>query len=227
MYEASLAKWNTWNEWFLNPQSKEFGPNTKFFKKDLVEAKRLMQAAGHPNAADIVFNSATPGPDYIGGPTLMRMTEVIIGFAQDSNLFKVERKLWRQTSEFQPMFQSGKGQFAGAAISSTGFQPPEPMATIAAAYHPGGGLFQNTDAKMTEMIDRGLREFDNKKRMEICHECQRYEGEKFFTPRVAAANGLAIMWPVVRNYNVWQTTVTYRVGHMYWIDPDRAPLKKS
>ena len=66
---------------------------------------------------------------------------------------------------------------------------------------------------MTEMIERGLREFDDKKRMEICFDCQRDEGEKFFTPRVASANGLSIQWPVIRNFNVWQTTCS-TVGHM-------------
>ena len=66
-----------------------------------------------------------------------------------------------------------------------------------------------------------------KKALGLRNESIDVEGEKFFTPRVASANGLSIQWPVIRNFNVWQTTVPNRVGHMYWIDPDRAPLKKT
>ena len=37
---------NTYAGWLLDPQGKDFGPNAKYFKKDLAEAKKLVVAAG-------------------------------------------------------------------------------------------------------------------------------------------------------------------------------------
>ena len=50
-YEAAM-QCDTWKGWYLDPRDKAFGPNAKFFKKDVAEAKKLMAAAG--------FNSTLP-----------------------------------------------------------------------------------------------------------------------------------------------------------------------
>ena len=47
---------NYFASWYLNPQGKDFGPNAKYFKRDVAEAKKLVAAAGFPNGLEVVSN---------------------------------------------------------------------------------------------------------------------------------------------------------------------------
>ena len=65
----SALQANTYAGWLLDPLGKDFGPNSKYFKKDLAEAKKLVVAAGFANGVvehDLTYparsTSATSGP---------------------------------------------------------------------------------------------------------------------------------------------------------------------
>lgn len=59
-YEGAV-QCDTWKGWYLDPRDKAFGPNAKFFKKDLAEAKKLMTATGHTSALPVtVYHPASP-----------------------------------------------------------------------------------------------------------------------------------------------------------------------
>ena len=51
------TRWNTdcratGTGWWLDPQGKDFGPNAKYFKHNVAEAKKLLAAAGFANGFD-------------------------------------------------------------------------------------------------------------------------------------------------------------------------------
>jgi ABC-type transport system substrate-binding protein len=50
-----------WKGWWLDPRGKDFGPNTKFFKNDIAEAKKLMAAAGLASGTDLDIYYVSPG----------------------------------------------------------------------------------------------------------------------------------------------------------------------
>ena len=55
VYESGLQS-NTYAGWLLDPKGSNFGPNAKFFKMDLAEAKKLIIAAGHSDGVVDDFN---------------------------------------------------------------------------------------------------------------------------------------------------------------------------
>ncbi|MGE0057329.1 MAG: ABC transporter substrate-binding protein [Dehalococcoidia bacterium] len=64
------TRWNshlnaTTEGWWLDPKGKDFGPNAKYFKLDIAEAKKLMAAAGFPNGFET--KSTIPGIEYPPG----------------------------------------------------------------------------------------------------------------------------------------------------------------
>src|SRR5206468_7009941 len=79
---AVETRWNSslgaTNEgWWLDPKGKDFGPNARYFRHDLAEAKKLLAAAGYPNGINTASN-------YVRGPELYpdkRMFSVLDGMA--------------------------------------------------------------------------------------------------------------------------------------------------
>jgi len=65
-----------------------------------------------------------------------------------------------------------------------------------------------------------------KKRQDLIHELQRYEGSKQYTPRLASASGFQVFWPVLRNVNTFQGGNGRNFTDIF-IDPDKPPLKKA
>ena len=52
------SRWNSaltarWDGWWLDPKGKDFGPNARYYRHDLPEAKKLLAAAGYPNGLDV------------------------------------------------------------------------------------------------------------------------------------------------------------------------------
>ena len=216
-YESGIQA-NHWEGWFLNAKDEaEFGPNAKYFKLDLEEAKRLLDAAGFPDGVSMKIHHPQPGIN----PLWEQINQVVAGFANDSGLFRGEFEAHERVPDFIPNFQGGKGEFDGIAHYYAN-QPQDPTVYLYSFYHPSGGQVGITDGTMEDLINRSLREFDPEKRKELTWEIQRYEGEKQFFPRMVGAKGFSTYWPVVRNVNVFASTSE---NYSRWfIDPSKPPL---
>jgi ABC-type transport system substrate-binding protein len=217
----SAIQANFWRGWFLNAKDeKSFGPNAKYFKKDLAEARKLVTAAGFADGVPTTIHYPEPGIN----PQWTKFHEVVTGFVEESKLFKTKREPHNRASDFIPNFQAGKGNFDGLAHYYAN-QPQDPTIYLYSFYHPSGGQVGLTDDKFADIINRSLREFDLPKRKELTLEAQRYEGEKQFFPRMGAATSFLANWPVLRNVNVFSGTAE---DYARWfIDSARPPLKSN
>jgi ABC-type transport system substrate-binding protein len=213
----------TFAGWFLDPQSKEFGPNTRFFKHDLAEAKKLQQAAGFANGID--YNV------YFG--TLARHTasygthlDMLFGMARDSGMWRPNQTELNFDTEWNTNFRNNRGKFVGMAfIFDTG--ESDPANDLYSHYHSSGSRFFGGDAKMDKLLDDMLAEFDREKRTQLSHDVQRYEGEKFWGPRVGGASGFRITWPALRNKLVWQDENQGRYLATLWLDRSKPPFTNA
>src|SRR5262249_1593834 len=75
----TTAAYNHWMGWWLDPKSKEFGPNAKYLQHDLTEAKKLLAAAGYNNGFDVtaVISAVPTSP-------AQRNCDAISGFALEA-----------------------------------------------------------------------------------------------------------------------------------------------
>ena len=224
-YEAAV-QCDTWKGWYLEPRDKAFGANAKYFKNDLAEAKKLMTAAGHTPALPVNVYHPAQGADF-GNPQFARAVDITLGMVEESGLFKTTRQPKRYQAEFLGGYIAAPvhAKFDDVALMIGNLQG-DPVTVAYTYYHPQGQFSGGTDSTIENLLVQSLREFDVKKRQDLVHELQRYEGGKQYTPRLASASGFQVFWPVLRNVNTFQGGNGRNFTDIF-IDPDKPPLKKA
>jgi peptide/nickel transport system substrate-binding protein len=235
------ARWNSvlggwWEGAWLDPQSKDFGPNAKFFKHDLAEAKKLLAAAGLPNGINTVSN-------YVRGPELYpdkRMFSVLDGMSGEGG-FVAKPNPVDYTNDYIPNYRDTNGQYEGWTYASAGGGGPatiSPVAILAATYWSRGGVSfkgfsasgkndKSGDPQVDAMIEKARLEFDPEKGRALLHDIQRYMAKAMWgltMPGVTTEFSMA--WPALANYRVWSTSSTspyYRL----WLDDSKPPVRKT
>jgi peptide/nickel transport system substrate-binding protein len=225
---------------WLDPKSKDFGENAKYFKFDQGEAKKLMAAAGFANGLEVT--STTPSQNAYG-PDYNTQLEVLENFARDVGM-KVSRKEIDYTSDFIPNYRNAKGNHEGWAQKiGPGFVASALGRIAYEFWSKGGDNFYgfsasgkndgSGDPQVDRMIEAGQAEFDNAKRRKITQDLQRYLAEKMYLVTwPGAANSWVMAWPALQNVRVFQD---YRgIGNdatltpiFWWLDDTKAPMKKS
>ena len=92
-------------------------------------------------------------------------------------------------------------------------------------FDPDGRGTSEGDPTLTDMVTKARLEFDKDKR-------RSREGHPALLGQAAVhqrapggANGLSLIWPVIKNYRVYQGG-TFGDRDL-WLDPNEAPLKKA
>jgi hypothetical protein len=63
--------------------------------------------------------------------------------------------------------------------------------------------------------------------MAIIHDLQRYLGKaQYCVPIPGFADGFALVWPAVGNYNVWEGDKRGE-NYSWWLDDTKAPLRRT
>ena len=239
------VRWSTslqpeFDGWWLNPESKDFGPNGKYFEHNVVEAKKLLAAAGFANGLEV--ESAWPVMGY--GNDLAKHVEIAEGMAQEAG-FRFKTVNPDFNTEWATKYRDSIGNFEGIAYRNAGVAGEDPVellwkefsATegnlIFTGYDPDGkGTFKG-DPTLEDMIRKGRAEVDVEKRKDMVYEVQRYLGKKLYTMRLGGySSRFTLAWPVIKNARVWQggqmTLGSPVADYVHsWIDPNEAPLKKA
>jgi ABC-type transport system substrate-binding protein len=233
------TRWNTpvynvADGWWLDPKGKDFGPNAKYYKFDLAEAKKLVIAAGYANGLDIDAPYVTTG-QY--GANFNRQVEVVMNFAREAGM-RMNAKPIDFNTDWRPKVADTQGDFEGISFRIFPEGSSDWGDRLYSVYHPKGGLnytglfntdtssWKNGDPKLTEIIEKVRTEFDTGKRQDLIKEFQRAEALEMYRPRFpGSAAGIDVVWPVVRNQGVEPGADIAYVGQ--WLDPSKPPISKS
>jgi peptide/nickel transport system substrate-binding protein len=232
------ALWNTvmapgGGPWRLDPKSKDFGPNAKYYQLDVAEAKKLLAAAGYGTGVEVQSN-------YIAGTQLGVDYQKQIQVLEDMGRavgFKPAAKLIDYASEY-PKLRDGRGKFDGWGYVSS--PPPGNDAVIIFTYRyysKGGINFVGFDSQgkgddsgdpaVDAQIEKAKGEFDTTKRMAIVHDLQRYLAKaQYCVPQPGTAGGFTLAWPAYSNYQVLQGDKR-GINYSVWIDETQPPFKKA
>ena len=170
----------------------QLGDGARYFKRDLVEAKRLLAAAGYPNgfSASLCYNS-------YGSTTISDIAELIAKSLKDVG---IEAKL--DVKEYGAFIASC---YLGKFDSLTyGPQTPflDPDNFLSATHLPGESKNQShvDDPVLTDLLVRQRRTLDVAKRRELLHEIQRYLAKQQYYVQLPSAVNIGVWDGALKNY---------------------------
>lgn len=235
-----------WTGYWLDPrEEKEFGPNAKYLKYDVAEAKKLIAAAGQ-TATEFDFHWNSSGQFPILNKIVELYTAMLIDGGLKPKLNGVNNALEYQNDYYYGYQSKGyaageKKGYGGIAMGSE-----RPFATVGlmvfgtlhkdgAFYHgmtPDGRSVQNGDPKVNELALKIKQEFDLQKQQSLVHELIRYfTGQSYYVPQPSQAKGFSLWWPAIANLNVYSSGVspnTWTENRLHWwVDASKPPLGRA
>jgi ABC-type transport system substrate-binding protein len=231
---SSALRANEFEGWWLDPRGKDFGPNAKYYQRNLAEAKRLLAAAGFANGFEVDTPVTATSP---GAVNFEKQVQLIAGMAEEAGMrLKVSNI---EPIEATNRFSQTNGNFEGITFRVPGIGGfVDICEKLYAEFNSKGGpIFMGFDVNgsgsrtgdpMTDDLTSKMRtEFDTKKRIALTHDLQRYNGQKqYSTILPGGAAGLSLAWPVVQNRFVYRTGLHWPANHFEWLDETKPPLKK-
>jgi ABC-type transport system substrate-binding protein len=212
--------------WHLDPRSKDFGPNAKYYEYNVAEAKKLLAAAGYPNGLEILSNYQPNDSQQV--QVLEDMSRAV-GFRPHTNLIDYD-------TQYGPRFRDGRGKFEGwAYISSSTAE--DAVTYFHWRFHSTGQTFLGYDVNgrgdgsgdpfVDSTIEKARTEFDTQRRMALVHELQRYLAQKqYCVVNPGRSEGFSLAWPAVGNYNVYIGD-HHGDNYNWWLDETRAPVTRA
>jgi peptide/nickel transport system substrate-binding protein len=222
--------------WWLDPKSKAFGSNAKYYEHNVPEAKKLMAAAGYANGLPVVSNYIS-GPQY--GNDFQRMIQVLEQMAAEAG-FRPTPNILDYNLEFIPKFRDSQGKFEGWQYKKGTPSANEAVTQLAKEYHSKGtaagfwgfdvngkGDFSG-DPYLDDQLDKARGEIDTERRKSIIHEVQRYLAQKMYALHwPGGSSGFLMAWPALRNFQVYRGGRDETHRYHLWIDDSLRPVKKA
>jgi len=181
---------------WLDPKGADFGPNAKYFKRDVEGAKKLLADAGVANLKVPLISTLNA---Y--GNTFNQSVELVIKQLKDAGI-TAELRAQDYAAYISSTFL-GKYD-AGAMVWGLETPYQEPHDYLYNMFHPKGTRNHGgatNDAALTAMIEKQMKSLDKADRKKQIDEIQRYLAEKQYY--VFGASGLTTIatQPYVKNFN--------------------------
>jgi peptide/nickel transport system substrate-binding protein len=225
------GEWQPSGEW-LDPKSKEFGENAKYFQYNIAESKKLLSAAGFADG----FETTMRYPATVQY-TLVRYGEPWAGQLQQILKVKLDAKS-DYTKDYIPNLRDANGRYEGLGMHSvTGSTPQRiaPESDLSAQFWSKGGVTFHGfgengqgDPALDAIIVKARAEFDEKKRTALIHDAQKYLGKAMWAlSQPGGGSTFNLVWPAVGNYFAWTNHTwgpsAYWTYKMY-LDQTKAPF---
>jgi ABC-type transport system substrate-binding protein len=193
--------------WWMDPKSKDFGPEAKVFNYDPGEAKKLVRAAGHNTAIKSQFVISSTSPT-----DLEREAQILSNMIGAHGDFDIQFKKAELATEWRPTYHFGSNQHDGMAYGFFRNTFPDvdiPLFFFIKSGDPQAGHLA-PDGKPDPMLDdfykRQRGETDLNKRAEILKELQRYMAKKMYTLSSAGdSTRFELAQPWLGNWGVYRT----------------------
>jgi peptide/nickel transport system substrate-binding protein len=228
---AISGEWAPSGEW-LDPKSKEFGENAKYYQFNLAESKKLLSAAGFPNGFETTMRYPASA-QY----SLVRYGEPWAGQLQQ--ILKVNLDAQTDyTKDYIPNLRDANGRFEGLGMHSVTGSTPQRISAesdLSAQFWSKGGVTfhgfgtnAQGDPALDAIIVKARAEFDTKKRQALIHDAQKYIGKtQWALTQPGGGSTFNLAWPAVGNYFAWTNHTwgpaaywTYKM----WLDRTKAPF---
>lgn len=203
IYKPGKGEWQTLvpplTPWWLDPQSAEFGPNARYYQRNVAEAKKLMAAAGLANGLDNVpfYTSKAFGENRYSESEVIKDNLADIGIKV--NLVVQEYAAYFSTS-FVGKYKEGMS--AGGMLAGT--EPDEVMSLLYSPDSPRspipGREIMGQDTQLQDMLTKQRQMTDQQERLKLIQEIQRYYSEKLYMIPQVAEPTYIFQEPYVRDF---------------------------
>lgn len=193
--------------WWIDPRSKDFGPDGKVFTFEPSEAKKLLRAAGHTSAIKTQFVIASNSPTDVE-----REAQILSNMIGAQGDFDVQFKKAELASDWRPNYHFGSDKHEGMAYGFFRNTFPDvdiPMFFFLKSGDPQAGHLGSDgkpDATLDGLYMKQRGETDFNKRNEIMKEIQRYCAKKMYTLSSAGdSTRFELAQPWLGNWGVHRT----------------------
>ncbi len=211
-----------WEGYWVDPQDTEMGANSKYFKVDLAEAKKLISAAGVQGKLTTKFYYPSNG--Y--GAVYQQWVQLLSGIIAESQLWDAKLAPLDYQSDYVPNIHFGGsaiGAWDGLALTPAA-QGDDAGHQLLVQWHSAGAATRQPkgeDPKLDSMIDAANREPDVAKRTALIKDVERYMPTTMIgIPVLYSAAGFSLNWPWLGNAGaVRGLKVPYAEAYpYYWFD---------
>ena len=236
-----------WGDYWLDPRDEaKFGPNHKYLKHNVDEAKKLMSAAGFANGTEFDFYWLS---DNTFGALYNNIVQLYQSMFNEGGLKGKLNGLpfsqWLDTVVqayfYRETLAGTRHGYSGAQLMA---ERPFPTAAslISSSLHYLGGAFHGMtpdgkdahkgDPKLNDMSEKIGLEFDRKKQIDMVHDVIRYTTQQsYYIPQGTSAKQFQLVWPVLSGFNALTAPPDFtNWGDALldiWIDTSKAPLKTA
>jgi ABC-type transport system substrate-binding protein len=234
---------------WLDPKSKDFGPNAKYLgyqpgdekldsqkvhERNLADAKKMLAAAGYATGFTTTSSYVTTSELSL----TPKHAAAVDGFMRDLGI-TINQHPIDYTKEYIPSYRDGHGQYEGWTYTSTAGAPTGGESIIALAnefWSKGGSASyvgmslsgkndQSGDPQLDALFEKGRLERDAEKRRQIVYEIQRSLAKSLYSIRTPGmATAFLVAWPSVANYSLWGDG---RQNYQLWVDDTKPPFKSA